>query len=307
MSNLVKLPERIIGKEKAGTLRPISRGAEKWMYRPIPCLDHGFVYLVDYMGNDHSVAEAARVSYGRGTRKVSEDEMLVRYLRRNLHTSPSEMVEFKFHCKMPIFVARQWIRHRTANVNEYSGRYSEMSDEFYMPDPAQLCRQASDNKQGRGDALSPKERERAKRIFECIYGRAWRGYRELLSMDLAKELARIGLSVGNYTEWYWKMDVHNLFHFLRLRLDRHAQYEIRVYAEAIARIARDALPVSYRAFEQYVLRALHLSEMEIAFIARHPRKLSERAVREKFFPYVGNKREVSEFVHKMKRLHLLAA
>ncbi len=297
-----KLPPRIVDDEGVRTLRPVSQGAEKWLFRPIPCLDRGFVYLVDYMGSDRAIAEAARVSYGRGTKKVSEDEALIRYLRRAMHTSPSEMVEFKFHCKMPIFVARQWIRHRTANVNEYSGRYSEMSDEFYMPALDQVRAQATDNKQGRGEALTPEQQRHVQGILARTYEKAHGGYQELLGMNLAKELARIGLSVANYTEWYWKIDAHNLFHFLRLRLDPHAQYEIRVYAEAMARIVRDAIPKSYRAFENYVLHSIQLSEMEIAFIAAHPERGDEWKLFEEFFKVVGNKREAREFVGKMKRL-----
>ncbi len=302
----IPIPPRIVDETGAMTLRPISEGAENWLFRPIPRLDHGFVYLCDYMGNDHAIVEAANASYGRGTKKVSEDETLIRYLRRQLHTSPSEMVEFKFHAKMPIFVARQWIRHRTANVNEYSARYSEMSDEFYMPPMEELRKQSTDNKQGRGELLTEDQREQVQEILGNIYRQSYEGYRALRDIDFARELARIGLSVANYTEWYWKIDAHNLFHFFRLRLDSHAQKEIRVFAEAMAQIVKDSIPQSYRALEMYTLNAMTLSEMEIEFIRKYPGELmSEEVLYERFYPFVANKRETREFVEKMKRLHLV--
>jgi thymidylate synthase (FAD) len=306
MKTAEMLPARIIDDAGVTSLRPISEGAEKWLYRPLKCLDNGFVYLVDYMGNDKAIAQAAGVSYGKGTKKMSEEETLIRYLMRQRHTSPFEMVEFKFHCKMPIFVARQWIRHRTANVNEYSGRYSEMSDHFYMPDMEQLRIQSGMNKQGRGEKLTVDQQARVLEMFSNLYQMSWDDYQSFLSMDLARELARIGLSVANYTEWYWKMDLHNLLHFLRLRLDSHAQYEIRVYAEAIAHIVKDAIPVAYRAFEQYSLRSLQLMESEIIFIHTHAPMLAspmlEEELIEKYSVLVPNKREVGEFVEKMRRL-----
>jgi len=232
-----QLPDRIF--ENPGvTLRPISEGAEKWLYRPIQCLDHGFVYLVDYTGTDLSVVDAARVSYGQGTKSVNTAEGLIRYLRRHVHTSPSEMVEVKFHCKMPIVVARQWVRHRTANINEYSGRYSEMLDEFYLPALDDIKAQAKDNKQGRGDELPLDIRQEVRTRFAEGYRRQYEDYKWFLDVGVAKEIARLGLPVANYTQWYWKIDLHNLMHFLRLRLDSHAQYEIRVYGEAIVRSVR---------------------------------------------------------------------
>ena len=208
-----QLPDRIF-ESPSTTLRPVSEGAEKWLNRPIQCLDHGFVYLVDYAGDDYSIVQAARVSYGQGTRKVSTDEGLIRYLMRNAHTTPLEMVEFKFHCKMPIFVARQWIRHRTANVNEYSGRYSEMLDEFYIPDRSVLKKQAAGNRQGRGEALSVWDQNFVLTSLKSEYASQHRYYKDFLKIGLAKELSRIGLSVANYTQWYWKIDLHNLLHFL---------------------------------------------------------------------------------------------
>lgn len=231
------------------------------------CLDKGFVRLIDVMGDDSAIVQAARVSYGSGTKKVHEDRGLIRYLMRHLHTTPFEMVEFKFHVKLPIFVARQWIRHRTANVNEYSGRYSEMKDEFYVPDPDQVRAQSAMNKQGRADEAFDADRAESIRASmqqtqEMLYGQ----YQELLSTDLAREIARINLPVSNYTEWYWKIDLHNLFHFLRLRIDAHAQYEIRVYGEAIAEIAKAAVPLAYEAFEDYLLHAQRFSRTELEII-----------------------------------------
>jgi thymidylate synthase (FAD) len=228
------------------------------------CLDKGFVRLIDVMGDDAAIVQAARVSYGSGTKKVHEDRGLIRYLMRHLHTTPFEMVEFKFHVKLPIFVARQWIRHRTANVNEYSGRYSEMKDEFYVPDPDQVRAQSAMNKQGRADiafdaTAAESIRTSMQQTQDMLYGQ----YQELLSTDLAREIARINLPVSNYTEWYWKTDLHNLFHFLRLRIDAHAQYEIRVYGEAMAEIVKAAVPLAYEAFEDYILHARRFSRTEL--------------------------------------------
>lgn len=228
------------------------------------CLDKGFVRLIDVMGDDAAIVQAARVSYGSGTKKVHEDRGLIRYLMRHLHTTPFEMVEFKFHVKLPIFVARQWIRHRTANVNEYSGRYSEMKDEFYVPEPDQVRAQSAMNKQGRADTAfdadqAEKIRTSMQQTQDMLYGQ----YQDLLSTDLAREIARINLPVSNYTEWYWKTDLHNLFHFLRLRIDPHAQYEIRVFGEAMAEIVKAAVPLAYEAFEDYILHARRFSRLEL--------------------------------------------
>ncbi|MBU3678300.1 MAG: FAD-dependent thymidylate synthase [Candidatus Kapabacteria bacterium] len=228
------------------------------------CLDKGFVRLIDVMGDDAAIVQAARVSYGSGTKKVHEDRGLIRYLMRHLHTTPFEMVEFKFHVKLPIFVARQWIRHRTANVNEYSGRYSEMKDEFYVPDPDQVRAQSAMNKQGRAETAfdadeAEKIRASMQQTQEMLYGQ----YQDLLATDLAREIARINLPVSNYTEWYWKTDLHNLFHFLRLRIDPHAQYEIRVFGEAMAEIVKAAVPLAYEAFEDYILHARRFSRLEL--------------------------------------------
>ncbi|MBS1538815.1 MAG: FAD-dependent thymidylate synthase [Bacteroidetes bacterium] len=229
----------------------------------IPCLDKGFVRLIDVMGNDNSIVQAARVSYGEGTKRLTEDRGLIRYLLRHQHTTPFEMVEFKFHIKLPIFIARQWIRHRTANVNEYSGRYSEMKDEFYIPALGNIRPQSTMNKQGRSDETFPTEQaEIIADKFAASQDQMYAEYRELLEMGVAREIARINLPVSNYTEWYWKIDLHNLFHFLKLRIDDHAQYEIRVYGEAIASIVKEIVPVAWEAFEDYVLHSLKFSRLE---------------------------------------------
>lgn len=239
------------------------------LYQTFPCLDKGFVRLVDYMGDDASIVQAARVSYGKGTKTVTEDKGLLRYLMRHKHTSPFEMVEFKFHVKLPIFVARQWIRHRTANVNEYSGRYSEMKDEFYVPDLNQIRPQSALNKQGRADETLPAETaEQIIDSYKNIQKLLFDEYSGLLEKDLARELARINLPLSNYTEWYWKIDLHNLFHFLRLRLDTHAQYEIRIYAEAIADIIKQVVPLAYEAFSDYILNSISFSALELSAVKK---------------------------------------
>lgn len=235
--------------------------------KEIKCLDHGFVRLVDYMGDDSSIVQAARVSYGKGTKTVREDTTLIRYLMRHQHTSPFEMVELKFHIRLPIFVARQWIRHRTANVNEYSGRYSEMTDDFYIPEIDQIRTQDEVNKQGRSN--NPINQDVAKSILESMEQHQKESYSEYLSYlekGVAREIARINLPLSSYTEWYWKIDLHNLFRFLKLRLDWHAQYEIRVYAQAIANIVKEIFPISYQAFSDYVLNSVTFSYAELSII-----------------------------------------
>jgi thymidylate synthase (FAD) len=230
----------------------------------IDCLDKGFVRLIDVMGDDAAIVQAARVSYGSGTKKVLEDRGLIRYLLRHAHTTPFEMVEFKFHVKLPIFVARQWIRHRTANVNEYSGRYSEMKDEFYTPNPNDIRPQSVLNKQGRSEETLPEGMaDQAANAFKAGQDEAYAQYQEFLEQGIAREIARINLPVSNYTEWYWKIDLHNLFHFLRLRIDSHAQYEIRVFAEAIAELVKPFVPHAWEAFEDYVLNAHRMTAPEL--------------------------------------------
>jgi len=254
------------------TRRAIAPGLEDILYEAFPVLDHGFVRVMDYMGNDSSIVQAARVSYGKGTKKVTEDRGLIHYLLRHSHTTPFEMCEIKFHVKLPIFVAREWIRHRTANVNEYSGRYSILDKEFYIPSPEHLGAQATSNRQGRGDLLSPDQCTYVMNLLRKDAEQVYSHYEELLNEDasgniidpskdkLARELARINLSVNFYTQWYWKIDLHNLMHFLALRADSHAQYEIRVYAEVMLSLLERWVPATYEAFIQYRKDATRFSK-----------------------------------------------
>lgn len=242
--------------------------AEALLDQEIRVLDKGFVRLVDYLGGDARIVQSARVSYGAGTKTVREDRGLIHYLMRNEHTSPFEQVILTFHCKMPIFVARQWVRHRTARLNEISGRYSVMQDEFYVPEPEQMRLQSEVNKQGRSDDPIPPEvaAEMIARIADdqrALYKR----YEEILAQGVARELARINLPLSLYTEWYWQIDLHNLFHFLRLRMDEHAQYEIRKYAEAMATCAKAVAPMAYEAFEEHILNSVRFSRTECRALA----------------------------------------
>lgn len=245
------------------TLRAVSEGMEQHLYLARPVLDHGFVRVIDYMGDDAAICQAARVSYGRGTKSVSNDAGLIRYLMRHWHSTPFEMCEVKLHVKLPVFVARQWIRHRTANVNEYSARYSILDREFYIPEPEALAAQSTSNNQGRGDVLGGEESARVLEYLKGDAARAYDHYSEMISQEgqqgLARELARMNLPANVYTQWYWKVDLHNLFHFLRLRADSHAQYEIRVYAESICEVVKDWVPAAYGAFEDYRLGGATLS------------------------------------------------
>lgn len=254
------------------TLRAVSEGMEQHLYRAHPVLDHGFIRVIDYMGDDAAIVQAARVSYGAGTRHVQNDEGLIRYLMRHWHSTPFEMCEVKLHVKLPVFVARQWIRHRTANVNEYSARYSILDREFYIPAPEHLAAQSTVNNQGRGEVLTGEEAARVLDLLKSDANRAYDHYEAMLSQDgqqgLARELARMNLPANIYTQWYWKVDLHNLFHFLRLRADPHAQYEIRVYAEAIAACVKDWLPLAYAAFEDYRMGGVTLSAKAIAVLKR---------------------------------------
>ncbi len=254
------------------TLRAVSDGMEAHLYKAHEVLDHGFVRVIDYMGNDAAIVQAARVSYGAGTKKVNDDSGLIRYLMRHWHSTPFEMCELKLHVKLPIFVARQWIRHRTANVNEYSARYSIMDREFYIPQPEQLAAQSTVNNQGRGATLQGEEAARVLEVLKADAARSYDHYEAMLSQDgqqgLARELARMNLPANIYTQWYWKVDLHNLFHFLRLRADAHAQYEIRVYADAIARVVADWVPVAFGAFEDYRMGGVTLSAKAIAVLKR---------------------------------------
>src|SRR6516164_1169507 len=262
------------------TRRATVPALEDILYTPLPVLDHGFVRVVDYMGDDGAIVQAARVSYGLGTRKVSEDRGLIHYLMRHRHSTPFEMCEIKYHVKLPIFVARQWIRHRTANVNEYSARYSILDNEFYLPVPEHLAAQAATNRQGREKLLDRVEAQRVLDLLRRDAERAYAGYTELLNEDdsgkpidptrpgLARELARMNLSLSFYTQWYWKTDLHNLMHFLSLRADPHAQYEIRVYAEAMLDVMRRWVPLCHEAFLQHRLHAVTLSAAALAAVKR---------------------------------------
>ncbi|OWJ76302.1 MULTISPECIES: FAD-dependent thymidylate synthase [Haematobacter] len=257
------------------TLRAVSEGMEKHLYLAHEVLDHGFVRVVDYMGDDAAIVQAARVSYGAGTKATRDDAGLIRYLMRHWHSTPFEMCEVKLHVKLPIFVARQWIRHRTANVNEYSGRYSILDREFYIPAPEHLAAQSRKNHQGRDQVLEGEEAERVLSLLKEDAGRAYDHYEAMLSEEgqqgLARELARMNLPANIYTQWYWKTDLHNLFHFLRLRADSHAQYEIRVYADAICRIVADWVPHAYAAFEDYRMGAVQLSAKGVDVLQRRLR------------------------------------
>ena len=254
------------------TLRAVSPGMERHLYLAQPVLDHGFVRVVDYMGDDAAICQAARVSYGKGTRTVQNDEGLIRYLMRHWHSTPFEMCEVKFHIKLPIFVARQWIRHRTANVNEYSARYSILEREFYTPAPEHLAAQSSVNNQGRGAVLEGAEAARVLDLLREDATRAYDHYEAMLSTEdqqgLARELARMNLPASVYTQWYWKCDLHNLFHFLRLRADAHAQYEIRAYAEVMGAITADWVPLAWSAFEDYRLGGVQLSAKGVEVLRR---------------------------------------
>ena len=241
----------------------------------IKCLDKGFVRLVDSMGGDDAIVQSARVSYGKGTSKVSQDRGLIRYLMRHRHTTPFEMVEFKFHCKMPIFVARQWVRHRTANINEYSLRYSEARDEFYFPDPDNIEFQSTLNKQGRMGEVDSKLKHKVQKYFKEISQRSFEIYSELNEAGVARELARAILPVNLYTEWYWKNDLHNLLHFIGLRSDGHAQYEIRVFSDAMASFVKKVAPFAWEAYQDYAVKGMRFSKIEQIFLQK---KLPDRVI-----------------------------
>ncbi|MCF6315713.1 MAG: FAD-dependent thymidylate synthase [Marinosulfonomonas sp.] len=254
------------------TLRAVSEGMEAHLYKAYEVLDHGFIRVIDYMGDDAAICQAARVSYGKGTKSVQNDAGLIRYLMRHWHSTPFEMCEIKLHVKLPVFVARQWIRHRTANVNEYSARYSILDREFYIPAADQLAAQSVVNNQGRGVALEGEEAARVLEILKTDANRAYDNYEAMISDEgqqgLARELARMNLPTNIYTQWYWKVDLHNLFHFLRLRADMHAQYEIRVYADAICKVVADWVPAAYGAFADYRMGGANLSGKAMECIRR---------------------------------------
>ncbi len=254
------------------TIRATAKGIESHLFKAYEILDHGFVRVIDYMGDDTAVVQAARVSYGQGTKKSRDDSGLIKYLMKNWHSTPFEMCEIKLHVKLPVFVARQWIRHRTANVNEYSARYSILDKEFYIPEPDKLASQSESNAQGRGNVLTNAEAESVLKILKNDSNRLYANYEEMLSKDgkqgLARELARMNLPMNIYTQWYWKTNLHNLFHFLRLRADTHAQYEIRVYADLIMKIVEDWVPISFAAFKAYRLESVQLSSHGVECLRR---------------------------------------
>ena len=280
---------------------------EALLYQPIPVLDHGFIRVIDYMGDDAAVVQAARVSYGAGTKKVREDAGLINYLMRHRHTSPFEMCELKIHVKMPIFVARQFLRHRVASANETSGRYSILDREFYMPASEQLGAQAKTNRQGRGDVLNETEAARVLALLREDAARAYTHYEEMLNeingeivdperQGLARELARMNLPVSLYTQLYWKMDLHNLLHFLNLRADSHAQYEIRVYAEALLDVVKQWVPLTHAAFMDYRMGAYELSAKGLAVVRRRLR--GEQVERESSGMSPGEWRELMETLER---------
>ena len=260
------------------TKRVTSPELEKVLYEAIPVLDHGFIRVIDYMGDDSSIVQSARVSYGKGTKKVSTDEGLIRYLMRHWHSTPFEMCEIKYHVKLPIFIARQWIRHRTANVNEYSARYSILDKEFYIPAKEQLSAQATNNRQGRGDLITGQQADEVLKILKDDAVRTYDNYEKMLNerfdgtiidekkSGLARELARMNLTLNSYTQWYWKTDLLNLMNFLFLRGDSHAQYEIRVYAEKMLETVKKWVPITHAAFLDYRVGAAHLSSKGLKII-----------------------------------------
>jgi thymidylate synthase (FAD) len=289
--------------QSAPTHRPTVPALEAMLFQATPVLDHGFVRVVDYMGDDAAIVQAARVSYGRGTNRVSEDGGLIRYLMRHRHSTPFEMCEIKYHVKLPIFVARQWIRHRTANVNEYSARYSVLDREFYIPAPEHLAAQSSANRQGRGEVLGAEAAADVLDLLRRDAAQCYDDYTWMLNeaadpgrVGLARELARMNLTLNTYTQWYWKTDLHNLFGFLALRADAHAQYEIRVYAEAMATTVQAWVPLAWEAFVEYRLNAATLSAGMIAALRR---MLAGESVTQ---PESGlSKREWSEFMGVLER------
>ncbi|MDX1922921.1 MAG: FAD-dependent thymidylate synthase [Alphaproteobacteria bacterium] len=269
-----------IRSQTVPTRRATVPALEEILYEPLPVLDHGFVRVIDYMGDDNAVVQAARVSYGKGTKKVSEDAGLIKYLMRHWHSTPFEMCEIKFHVKLPIFVARQWIRHRTANVNEYSARYSIMDKEFYLPQRDQMAVQSTQNRQGRGQTLSDAESARVMELLKQDSERVYAHYKEMLNEDeagnvidvgregFARELARMNLTLNYYTQWYWKVDLHNLMHFLRLRADAHAQYEIRVYADVMIDVLSRWCPHTFAAFKEYRMGGAQISTTGLTIVQR---------------------------------------
>ena len=265
---------------KSETLRSTVPELENILYQPFEVLDHGFVRVIDYMGDDSAIVQSARVSYGKGTKQISNDKGLIKYLMRHRHSTPFEMCEIKFHIKLPIFIARQWIRHRTANVNEYSARYSILDKEFYIPSMENVAAQSTINNQGRGEVLSSDEAAEVISILKKDAEQTYANYETLLnenpngeSIDtskpgVARELARMNLTLNTYTQWYWKIDLNNLLHFLALRADVHAQYEIRVYADIMMDIVKKWVPIAADAFEDYRIGGTEVSAKEINLLKK---------------------------------------
>ncbi len=282
MASLTKEQEKEINELKSktnNTYRVVSESLEKVLYETIPILDHGFIRVVDYMGNDSSIVQAARVSYGKGTKQVSKDRGLINYLMKHYHSTPFEMCEIKYHVKLPIFVARQWIRHRTASINEYSARYSVLDKEYYIPEEKNLAAQSDINRQGRETLLKGEEAQKVLDILKKDAENAYSNYEIMMNenslddkkdqnLGLARELARMNLSLNFYTQWYWKIDLHNLLHFLNLRSDSHAQYEIRAYADAILNTVKNWVPLTYDAFMNFRQGGLRLSSKELLVVKK---------------------------------------
>ena len=282
MSDLTKEQIEEINSQRSkveGTKRVVSNGLEEIIYQSLPVLDHGFIRVIDYMGDDSSIVQAARVSYGKGTKHVSADKGLINYLMRHRHSTPFEMCEIKYHVKLPIFVARQWIRHRTASVNEYSARYSVLDKEYYIPEEKNLAAQSDINRQGRETLLKGEEAQKVLDILKKDAENAYSNYEIMMNenslddkkdqnLGLARELARMNLSLNFYTQWYWKIDLHNLLHFLNLRSDSHAQYEIRAYADAILNTVKNWVPLTYDAFMNFRQGGLRLSSKELLVVKK---------------------------------------
>lgn len=285
-----------MNEELYSTKRVTVKEIDDLLEQEFKVLDHGFVRVIDYMGSDNSIVQSARVSYGKGTKQISQDEALIKYLMRHHHTTPFEMCEIKFHVKLPIFIARQWIRHRTANVNEYSARYSILDHEFYIPQPEQVAKQSGDNKQGSGESF---DADASKEIIDSLTADSnlvYSHYEKFIEQGLAREIARTNLTLNYYTQFYWKIDLHNLLHFLRLRADKHAQYEIRVYAEVMLDIIKKWVPLTYNAFVEYCLESACISKSGLEVI----RKLikGEKVTREE--SGIG-KREWDELMSTLSR------
>ena len=298
--------------QKNSTKRVTSPELEKVLYEAIPVLDHGFIRVIDYMGDDSSIVQSARVSYGKGTKKVSTDEGLIKYLMRHRHSTPFEMCEIKYHIKLPIFIARQWIRHRTANVNEYSARYSILDKEFYLPAKEQLAAQSQSNRQGRGDVIQGKQAEEVLNILKDDANRTYDNYEKLLNerfdgtkidenkVGLARELARMNLTLNTYTQWYWKTDLLNLLNFLFLRADNHAQYEIRVYADKMLDTVKRWVSITYQAFMDYRVGAAEISSKGLSVIKS---MISGKKVGQEDSGL--SKREWNELMEKLDRKDLI--